>query len=133
MIDERELDRRLDDWVREYGVGGLPRVSSKNFLVAIQDHKGFVPSKAGFLTVVLNTKADEVERGVKALANTRGNPGTPNYPFRSAWCLRAYYLSPKHWPEVERLHALARIGLVLGKKNYYIGVQYAKAYLMGCL
>lgn len=134
MISESQLDIRLEQWVREYGPGGsLPHTSSRNFLQSLIDHKGFVPSARGYVGVQLGTAADEVESAVCTLALLRGEPGTTSAPFRAAMCLRAYYLSPKHWPEDERLRALAKVGLSVSRQTYYRAVQYGRAYLLGAL
>jgi hypothetical protein len=134
MISESQLEIRLEQWVREYGHGGsMPHVSTRNFLQSLIDHKGFVPSKRGHVAVQLGTAADEVEAAVIALAQMRGEPGTTNAPFRAAMCLRAYYLSPKHWPEDERLRELSRAGLSISRQTFYRAVQYGREFLLQSL
>jgi hypothetical protein len=47
--------------------------------------------------------------------------------------LRAYYLTPKHWPEEERISRLSLIGLRMSKPTFYKFVQLGRAFLMGYL
>lgn len=134
MMSEQKLDLRLEQWAQEYGWGGMPTGSSDaNIIQRLIDHKGFVPSSRGFVPVPIQTAADEVEHAVKAMESKVGTPGEPNSYYRAANVLRVEYLTPKYWPESERLDRLSRIGLAMSRHTYYRAIQFARAFLMGFL
>jgi len=134
VINEAQLDVRLEQWAKEYGQGGdMPQTRTRNCLQSLIDHRGFVPSARGYSGTPIGTAADEVEQAICTLAQMRGTPGTVSLPFRAAMCLRAYYLSPKHWPENERLRTLAKVGIPMSRQTYYRAVQYGRAFLLGAL
>jgi hypothetical protein len=133
MITETELHERLKEWIREYGPGGLPHEATTNLIHTLVDHKGFVPSGGGFRSIPLGTLADEVEGAVCDMESAPGRAGDENVSFKAAKVLRAYYLTPIHWPEEERIRRLRLIGLSMGRHTYYRFVQLGRAYLMGYL
>lgn len=133
MISESQLREMLKAWIREYGMGGLPHERTANFLQSLIDHKGFVPSKIGYRTVQLGTIGDKVEQAIQAMASTPGNPGDENILFKAATVLRAYYLTPKHWPEEDRIRKLRASGLPMSRHTYYRLVQIGRAFLLGYL
>lgn len=133
MISESQLQDMLRAWIREYGMGGLPHEKTSNFLQSIIDHKGFVPSSTGYRGVQLGTIGDKVEQAIQDMASTPAMPGDENKMFKAATVLRAYYLTPKHWAEEERIKRLKAIGLPMSRHTYYRFVQLGRAFLMGYL
>lgn len=133
MVNESELQELLRAWIREYGPGGLPSEKVSNFIQTLMDHKGFVPSKRGYMPVQIRTVADDVESAICAMETTPAMPKEPNVCYVAAKTLRAYYLTPKHWPEDERLLALRKVGLPMSRHTYYRNVQLGRAFLMGYL
>src|SRR5690349_21592141 len=115
MITETQLNQKLKFWVDEYGWGGMPSSrSAANLIHTLIDHKGFVPSSGGRRST-LNTIGDEVEAAVQIMEQTRGEPGEENVAFKAAMALRAFYLTPRHWPDDERIERLRMIGLPMGR------------------
>lgn len=131
MISEAELREKLGHWIREYGPGGMPREPTRNFLQSIVDNTGRTTNFRN--STPINTIGDEVEAGVIEMCRLPAFPGEPNVMFRAAMVLRAYYLTPKHWPEEERVRALKTIGLPMGRQKYYEYVRLGRAFLMGFL
>lgn len=133
MIDERQLRDKLKHWIREYGWGGMPNENPSNLIQTLIDHKGFVPSKKGFVGIPIQTVGDEVEAAIVIMTGMPGEPGDENVLFKAAMTMRAYYLTPKYWPEEERLKKLHDIGLAMSRHTYYRFVQLGRAFLMGYL
>lgn len=133
MINESELRSMLKHWIREYGQGGMPHERSANLIATLIDHKGFVPTQGGFRGVPLNTIADEVQRAVDEMSSMPGEVGDENVLFKAAMALKAYYLTPKHWPEEERIRCLRDIGLPMSRHTFYRNIQFGRAFLLGYL
>jgi hypothetical protein len=133
MITESQLREKLKYWIREYGWGGMPNQRSTNLLQTLIDHHGFVPSGSKRPHVPINTVGDEVEDAVMAMASTPAEVGDENVMFKAAMAMRAYYLTPKHWPEEDRIKQLKIIGLPMGRHTYYRCVQLGRAFLLGYL
>ena len=132
MINEQQLREMLRVWIKEYGLGGLPHERTQNFLQSLIDHKGFVPNSS-YRGIPLGTIADKVEEAMQAMASTPGEPGDENMMFKASMALRAYYLTPKHWPEAERIKHLGKAGLPMSRFTYYRFVQIGRAFLLGYL
>jgi hypothetical protein len=131
MICELTLKEMLGHWIREYGPGGMPKEATRNFLQQIMDNTG---RATGFRNCVpINTIGDEVESAIVEMTRLPAFPGEPNVMFKAAMVLRAYYLSPKHWPEDERIDALRRVGLPVSRIKFYEYVRLGRAFLMGYL
>jgi hypothetical protein len=135
VINEVQLKVKLKFWIREYGWGGMPDSggSSSNLIQTLIDHKGFVPTSKGYVGIALQTIGDEVEAAVRIMEQMPGEAGDENVCFKGAMALRAYYLTPKHWPEEERISRLSLIGLRMSKPTFYKFVQLGRAFLMGYL
>ena len=133
MITEAELADRIHHWINEYGPGGYPHERSTNFLQLLIEHQGFVPAACGFVGVKLGTIADEVEDAIRSMTETPGLPGDENVCYKAAMVLRAYYLTPKHWPEDDRMRSLKLIGLPMSRDSYYRYVRLGRAFLLGFL
>lgn len=133
MINERQLRDKLKFWISEYGYGGMPGGKGSNIIQTLIDHKGFVPSKRGYVAIPVQTVGDEVEAAVRIMANTPGEAGDENVLFKAAMSMRAYYLTPKHWPEEDRIKELRNVGLPMSRHSYYRNVQLGRAFLMGYL
>ena len=69
MLTESQIDYMLDQWRREYGIGGMPRAwHGISPMQTIADFHGKAPRVTGFLPqVMLGTVADDVERAVNAM------------------------------------------------------------------
>jgi len=133
MVTEQQLRDMLRAWIREYNeVGGLPREPTRNFLQSLIEHKGFVPS-SGYRGIPLGTIGDKVEKAMQDMASTPAEPGEENLMFKASMVLRAYYLTPKHWPEEDRINGLKAIGLPMSRHTYYRMVQIGRAFLLGYL
>jgi hypothetical protein len=134
VINEAQLKVKIKFWIREYGWGGMPHSgASSNILQTLIDHKGFVPTAKGYTGIALQTIGDEVESAVRIMEQMPGEAGDENVCFKGAMALRAYYLTPKYWPEEERISRMALIGLRMSKPTFYKFVQLGRAFLMGYL
>lgn len=124
MISEAELRDMLQQWVKEYGYGGMPKESSTNILQTIIDHKGFTPSSGGFRAIPMNTVGDLVEAAVVRMQNTPGF-------FKAAMALKAHYTAcPNNLTEGDRIGRLHSIGIPMTSMQYREQVGIGHAVLM---
>lgn len=134
MINERQLKEKLKFWIREYGDRGATEGGgARNLIQTLIDHKGFVPTGRGYISIPIQTVGDEVEAAVRVMSTMPAEVGDENVLFKAAMTLRVYYLTPPYWPEDERLKRLKAIGLPMSRHTYYRNVQLGRAFLMGYL
>lgn len=120
MIDARNLDARLENWAHEYGGGKYENIgfASRNLLQTLIEHEGFIPSSRGYVPIILNTQADQIEDAVHRMDAT-------GYA-RQSKVLRCEYFFPK-MAMVSRLLNLKEVGVDIGRATYYDYLAIAKA------
>lgn len=126
MSRDSELERRLENWAKEYGGGRYEHVgwNSRNMLATLIEHEGFVPDARGYIPVAIQTQADEIECAVRAMeASGMFKPGR---------VLRCEYFMPNSAEEV-KLQNLRALGLGMSRSGYYNYLAQAKAYVAGAI
>lgn len=130
-MDDAKLAEKLGHWVREYGPGGLPHASAQNIIQTIMEHRGFIPSRRGYVGRKLDSAADEVEFAVKLMECTQGKNGKTSRCYRAAKALRIEYLIGGRWPVDERLSLMEQMRIPCSEHEYKRLIQAARCYLHG--
>lgn len=123
---EADLNAVLEQWARDYGLGGIPREQSVSIL-----HKMMMYQCAGITGIAIpttdKTTSDYVNDAVREMENVGGRY------HRAAQCLRADYFCPKHYSYKDRIRSLRRIGVDINKDEYYDCLTIARAYVLSAL
>lgn len=124
-MNDTELERRLQEWAREYGGkdhgNGWP---GRNFLATLVEHEGFVPNSRGYVPVPIRTAADEIERAVMDMERQGF--------FKPGRVLRCEFFMLRS-PFEAKMQNLREIGLPMSRAGYYLYLGQAKAFVMGAL
>lgn len=125
-MDKKQLEGRLANWAAEYGGGRYENIGypSRNTLVSVIEHEGFMPSARGYIAIPINTQADEVEAAVRRMeCNGLLRPGR---------VIRCEYFMPNA-PMESRLDNLGRLAIHISKATYYDYLAIAEAFVLSAL
>lgn len=124
MKRESKLEKRLQEWVSEYGGGKHAQLEAgTSWLWSLIKWHGRAPTGLGY-EATGSTAADEVQAAVEALQRQK-------HGWTPAAVLRCEYFSGAS--KYEKLHRLARIGLKMDETRYSQHLRVAKIHIAAWL